>query len=184
MTELLNGRLVITTGDITQIEVDAVVNAANSSLMGGGGVDGAIHRAGGPSILKECKEVRTYDWPDGLPTGQAAVTTAGDLPAQKVIHTVGPVWHGGNSQEDELLETAYRNSLDKAAFEAMQTVAFPAISTGVYGFPKDRAAKIAYRAVGEYTRRNTVPRTIYFVFFSQDDADAFLSAVGADADAG
>lgn len=177
MTELLNGRLVVTTGDITKMDVDAVVNAANSSLLGGGGVDGAIHRAGGPRIVEECKEVRRHDWPDGLPTGQAAVTTAGELPAQRVIHTVGPVWHGGNNKEDELLAAAYRNSLDKAAFEAMQTVAFPAISTGVYGFPKDRAARIAYRAVADYTRRNTVPRTIYFVFFSEADAEAFLAEV-------
>jgi O-acetyl-ADP-ribose deacetylase (regulator of RNase III) len=177
MTELLNGRLLVTTGDITTMEVDAVVNAANSSLMGGGGVDGAIHRAGGPAILQECKEIRKHDYPDGLPTGQAVVTTAGELPAQKVIHTVGPVWHGGKNSEDEYLEAAYRNSLDKAAFEAMQTVAFPAISTGVYGFPKDRAAKIAYRVVGEHVRRNTVPRTIYFVFFSEEDTRAFLDAV-------
>ena len=178
MTELLNGRLLVTTGDITALEVDAVVNAANSSLMGGGGVDGAIHRAGGPAILQECKEIRKHDYPDGLPTGQAVVTTAGELPAQKVIHTVGPVWHGGNNDEDEYLEAAYRNSLDKAAFEAMKTVAFPAISTGVYGFPKDRAARIAYRVVSEHVRRNTVPRTIYFVFFSEEDTRTFLDAVG------
>jgi O-acetyl-ADP-ribose deacetylase (regulator of RNase III) len=179
MKELLNGRLIVTTGDITQMDVDAVVNAANSSLMGGGGVDGAIHRAGGPEILAECKRIRTHNWPDGLPTGQAVATTAGELPAKKVIHTVGPVWHGGESEEDEYLKAAYRNSLDTAAFEAMQTVAFPAISTGVYGYPKDRAASIAYQAVAEYVRRNTVPRTIYFVYFSEEDEQAFLNAVNA-----
>jgi O-acetyl-ADP-ribose deacetylase (regulator of RNase III) len=106
-------------------------------------------------------------------------TTAGELPAKKVIHTVGPVWHGGESEEDEYLKAAYRNSLDTAAFEAMQTVAFPAISTGVYGYPKDRAANIAYQAVAEYVRRNTVPRTIYFVYFSEEDEQAFLNAVNA-----
>lgn len=179
MTELLGGRLIVTTGDITKMDVDAVVNAANSSLMGGGGVDGAIHRAGGPAILAECTDIRRHDWPDGLPTGQAVVTTAGELPAQKVIHTVGPVWHGGGNREDEYLEAAYRNSLDKAAFEALQSVAFPAISTGVYGYPKDRAARVAYRAVAEYVRRNTVPRTIYFVYFSEDDEKTFLEAVDA-----
>jgi len=177
MTELLNGRLIVTTGDITKREVDAVVNAANSSLMGGGGVDGAIHRAGGPAILNECKQIRKHDYPDGLPSGQAVATTAGELPAQRVIHTVGPVWHGGENQEDELLEAAYRNSLDRAAFDAMQTVAFPAISTGVYGYPKDRAARIAYKAVAEHLRRNTVPRTVYFVFFTEEDSTAFLSAI-------
>lgn len=177
MTKLLNGRLIVTTGDITKMEVDAVVNAANSSLMGGGGVDGAIHRAGGPAILDECKKVRKHDLPDGLPAGQAVATTAGELPAERVIHTVGPVWHGGDNQEDQLLEDAYRNSLDTAAFEAMQTIAFPAISTGVYGYPKDRAARIVYKAVTEYARRNTVPRTIYFVYFSESDAEEFLKAI-------
>ncbi|MFP4637266.1 MAG: O-acetyl-ADP-ribose deacetylase [Spirochaetaceae bacterium] len=184
MTELLNGRLVVTTGDITRLEVDGVVNAANSSLMGGGGVDGAIHRAGGPAILDECKRIRKHDYPDGLPTGAAVVTTGGDLPAEFVIHTVGPVWHGGADNEDEQLEAAYRNSLDAAGFKAMKSVAFPAISTGVYGFPKDRAARIAYRAVAEYARRNTVPRTIYFVFFTQEDADTFLEAIRDKQEAG
>jgi len=174
MRELFNKRLIITTGDVTQLEVDAIVNAANSSLMGGGGVDGAIHRAGGPQILEECKEIREHDYKKGLPTGKAVITTAGRLPAQRVIHTVGPVWRGGDNHEEALLEAAYRNSLDLAGSHAMNSIAFPAISTGVYKFPQDLAARVAFRAITAYLRRNTVPRTVYCVFFSDEDYNIFV----------
>src|SRR5919198_3227260 len=129
----LNGRVVVKTGDITKENVDAVVNAANGTLMGGGGVDGAIHRAGGPEIKKECEEIRRTRYPDGLPTGQAVMTTAGKMPAKHVIHTVGPVYGSGGKGKADLLAACYRNSLKLAADNRLKTIAFPAISTGVYG---------------------------------------------------
>ena len=133
--------------DITTLEVDAVVNAANSSLMGGGGVDGAIHRAGGPEILQECK---VFVQKNGrLPTGEAVMTTAGRMPAGHVIHTVGPVWHGGKKGEPELLGNCYRNSLKVAQENGLRRIAFPSISTGVYGYPVGYAADVAVRAVVE-----------------------------------
>lgn len=173
----VGSRIEIITGDITALEVDAIVNSANSSLMGGGGVDGAIHAAGGPAILEQCKEIRRHDYPKGLPTGRAVITTAGELPAQYVIHTVGPVWHGGDEQEEAYLEAAYRNSLDTAAGRGVNSIAFPAISTGIYGYPKQQAARVAYRAVVTHMRRNTVPRRVYFVFFSDPDRELFLQAI-------
>jgi O-acetyl-ADP-ribose deacetylase len=173
----IHKRIHVITGDITTLEVDAIVNAANSSLMGGGGVDGAIHRSGGPEILKQCKEIRRHDYPNGLPTGKAVITTGGELPAQYVIHTVGPVWHGGDEKEEALLEAAYRNSLDVAAGRSVSSIAFPAISTGVYGYPKEEAARVAYRAVTKHLQRNTVPRDVFFVFFSDEDREAFLKAL-------
>ncbi|TVQ37207.1 MAG: O-acetyl-ADP-ribose deacetylase [Spirochaetaceae bacterium] len=179
MTEFYNGRLIATIGDITDFEVDAIVNAANSSLLGGGGVDGAIHRRGGPAILQECKQLRRHSLPDGLPTGKAVITGGGRLAARYVIHTVGPVWQDGNRREDALLEACYRNSLDLAAGHAATTVAFPAISTGVYGFPRERAARVAFGAIGEYLYRNTVPRTVYCVFFSHDDYQEFVDEANA-----
>jgi O-acetyl-ADP-ribose deacetylase (regulator of RNase III) len=178
MEKYMNGRLVLQVGDITKVEVDAVVNAANSSLLGGGGVDGAIHKAGGPEILEECKEIRQNDYPNGLPTGKAVITTAGEMPASRVIHTVGPVWDGGTKNEDDLLEAAYRNCLDLAAAHAMGSIAFPAISTGVYGFPQDRAARIAVQAIRSFLQRNTVPRTVHLIFFSEADHEAFVTAAG------
>jgi O-acetyl-ADP-ribose deacetylase (regulator of RNase III) len=137
----------LTQGDITEAAVDAVVNAANSSLMGGGGVDGAIHRRGGPAILDACKQIRAEQYPDGLPTGEAVVTTAGELPAEKVIHTVGPRWHGGEEGEADLLANAYRHALDQAQHHDLHSVAFPSISTGAYGYPIDQAARIALQTV-------------------------------------
>ncbi len=147
MTELKVGRgaLRLVRGDITAEAVDAIVNAANSSLMGGGGVDGAIHRAGGPDILAECKAIVKKQ--GRLPTGEAVVTTAGRMPSRHVVHTVGPVWGGGSRGEDQLLENAYRNSLTVAAASGCKTVAFPSISTGVYSFPIERAARIALRTI-------------------------------------
>ena len=122
-------------GDITDVEADAIVNAANSSLMGGGGVDGAIHRKGGSKILEECRRIRATEWPDGLPTGKAVITSGGNLKAKHVIHTVGPVWLGGFHVEAELLKQAYKNSLRLAVAKGLKTIAFPSISTGAYGYP-------------------------------------------------
>src|SRR5438034_10295732 len=134
LKSFLAGRVVVKVGDITKENVDAVVNAANSTLMGGGGVDGAIHRAGGPEIKKECEEIRRTQYPDGLPTGQAVITTAGKMPAKHVIHTVGPVYGSGGKGKAELLAACYRNSLQVAVNNNLKTIAFPAISTGIYGY--------------------------------------------------
>ena len=173
MKTYLDGRVQVKTGDITRETTDAIVNAANSSLLGGGGVDGAIHRSGGPAILEECRALRKNRWPDGLPTGNAVATTAGDMPAKRVIHTVGPVWHGGGSDEDRLLADCYSNSLKIAREEGLSSVAFPAVSTGVYGFPKDRAARIASGAVRDFLMDNDSPGQVVFVFFSEKDAVTF-----------
>jgi O-acetyl-ADP-ribose deacetylase (regulator of RNase III) len=177
-TKLLEGRLIVTTGDITKMSTAAVVNAANSSLMGGGGVDGAIHRGGGPAILEECKRIRKSRYPDGLPAGEAVVSTAGNLPAAHVIHTVGPVWHGGGSGEADKLAGCYRRSLEEAAKLRLKDIAFPAISTGIYGYPKDGAAVIAFSAVRDFLASSELPETVYFVFYSTDDARIFLDSVG------
>jgi O-acetyl-ADP-ribose deacetylase (regulator of RNase III) len=160
-------RIELVQGDITSFAADAIVNAANSSLLGGGGVDGAIHRAGGPAILEECRKL------GGCETGHAKATTAGRLPARYVIHTVGPVWRGGESGEDELLASCHRNSLELAASLGCSTVAFPAISTGAYGFPVERAARVALAAtaaaIGGLERAT-------FVLFDEHTLDAFTSA--------
>ena len=174
----LSGRLVVTVGDITKQEVDAIVNAANSSLMGGGGVDGAIHRAGGPQILEQCRKTRKGEYPDGLPAGEAVETTAGALPARYVIHTVGPVWHGGGSGEAGLLARCYSSSLNLAAKLGLRTVAFPAISTGVYGYPREKAAVAAWNAISDFVDRYAQPRVVTLVFFSEDDARVFVKSVG------
>ena len=176
-TKLLNGRLVVTTGDITKLKTGAVVNAANSSLMGGGGVDGAIHRSGGPAILEECKQIRAGRYPDGLPAGDAVATTAGKLPAEYVIHTVGPVWHGGNSGEADKLASCYRRSLEEAVKLSLRDIAFPAISTGIYGYPKEKAGPIAFGAVRQFLAGSQLPETVYFVFYSPGDARIFLDTV-------
>ena len=161
-------------GDITEAEVDAVVNAANSSLLGGGGVDGAIHRRGGPDVLAECKRIRADTHPDGLPTGQAVATTAGDLPARWVIHTVGPVY-AKTDDRSELLASAYRESLRVADELGARTVAFPAISAGVYGWPVPDAARIAVETV---RGADTGVEQVRFVLFSDDVLAAFEAAVG------
>jgi O-acetyl-ADP-ribose deacetylase (regulator of RNase III) len=178
MKTFLDNRLIVETGDITRLKIDAIVNAANSSLMGGGGVDGAIHRAGGPAILEECKKIRQKDWPSGLPTGKAVITTGGRLPAKWVIHTVGPVWHGGGQGEDGLLADAYRNCLLLAEETGLEETAFPAISTGVYGFPQDRAAGIAAGVIKEFFAASPKLKAVRLVFFSQRDADVFLAKAG------
>jgi len=154
-------------GDITAIAVDAIVNAANSSLMGGGGVDGAIHRAGGPQILEACREIVRRQ--GGCPPGEAVITTAGKLPAKYVIHTVGPVWHGGTQNEAETLARCYRNSLHLAEEHGCETIAFPNISTGVYGYPKKEAASIAVGAVTGYLGRSSTIGSVIFVCFDEEN---------------
>ncbi len=168
-------KILVKTGDITKERACAIVNAANSSLMGGGGVDGAIHRAGGPDILKECKKIRRTKYPDGLPTGEAVATTAGNLPARYVIHTVGPIWGRCGDRCDELLANAYRNSLKTALELGCDSVVFPAISTGIYGFPKDRAAKIAYETVKSFLKSHP-DMDVTFIFHSDRDREIFEKA--------
>jgi O-acetyl-ADP-ribose deacetylase (regulator of RNase III) len=169
-------RIELITGDLTAERVDAIVNAANSSLMGGGGVDGAIHRAGGPSILEECRALRATTLRSGLPTGEAVATTAGRLPARWVIHTVGPVWPGPGPDADarrELLAAAYRNSLRVATGLGAASVAFPAISAGVYGWPADDAALVA---LGTTAEAADAPPLVRFVLFSERMYDEFRAA--------
>ena len=161
-------------GDITREETDAIVNAANSRLMGGGGVDGAIHRAGGPAILEACKEIVAASGP--CATGEAVMTTGGRLPARFVIHTVGPVWHGGGRGEDALLENAYRNSIRLAVEHELHTMAFPSISTGAYRFPLERAARIALRSVGRSVSGTPI-KEVRFVLFSEHDLDIYRGAM-------
>ena len=170
----LNGRVLVKVGDLTKEDVDAIVNAANSSLMGGGGVDGAIHRAGGPDILKECKEIRRVQFPDGLPTGQAVITTAGKMPAKYVIHTVGPVYGRGGKEKADLLAACYANSLSLAVKQGLQTIAFPAISTGVYGYPLAEAARVASGAIEQFLRGDSTLREVRLIFFAPSDAETFL----------
>ena len=178
----LGGRVVVKVGDITREAVDAVVNAANGTLMGGGGVDGAIHRAGGPAILEECRNIRATRYPDGLPTGGAVITTAGQMPARHVIHTVGPVYGSGGPDKAEMLSQCYRNSLAVAAETGLATVAFPAISTGIYGYPMDEAAAVSSRTIAEVLRSNASIREVRLVFFLPQDAEVFLRHQLFDAD--
>jgi O-acetyl-ADP-ribose deacetylase len=154
-------------GDITKIEADAIVNAANSSLLGGGGVDGAIHRAGGPEILEACRQIVARQ--GSCKTGEAVITTAGRLPAKFVIHTVGPVWNGGNNKEELKLANCYLNSLKLAEENNCTSIAFPNISTGVYKFPKDKAAKIAVRTVVEYFKNPSFIKDVIFICFDDEN---------------
>jgi len=161
-------KITVARGDITKQNVDAIVNAANSSLLGGGGVDGAIHRAGGPGILAACVEIR--DRQGGCKTGEAVITTAGRLPAKKVIHTVGPVWRGGQHNEPELLYNCYRNSLQLAVDNNLKTIAFPNISTGIYGYPKEKAVNVAVKAVRDFTEKNPPDlKEIVFVCYDEEN---------------
>ncbi|WP_400192166.1 O-acetyl-ADP-ribose deacetylase [Hymenobacter sp. B81] len=162
------GRILLTQADITRLDTAAIVNAANSSLLGGGGVDGAIHRAGGPQILAECRALRLSQYPEGLPTGQAVITTGGRLPARYVIHTVGPVWQGGHQHEPQLLAACYRHCLQLAAEQQLASVAFPGISTGVYGYPKPEATRIAVREVRQFLQEHPLPETVVFVAFDEE----------------
>jgi O-acetyl-ADP-ribose deacetylase len=161
-------------GDITRQDVTAIVNAANSTLLGGGGVDGAIHRAGGPDILKECQEIRRTVHPDGLPTGQAVITTGGNLPAKYVIHTVGPIYGRQPDREAELLAACYQNSLLLAFQHSISSIAFPSISTGAYGYPKAEAAKVASTAIKNFLTADEQIEEVRLVFFQQRDARVFL----------
>ncbi len=163
----LPDRVTVKVGDLTREDVDAIVNAANSSLLGGGGVDGAIHRAGGPAILAECRQIRETRYHAGLPTGEAVITTGGNLRARHVIHTVGPIYgqHGG--KEAELLAACYENSIALAARQALATLAFPAISTGVYGYPKEEAAEVAREAVRRALERHRSIKEVRLVFFDR-----------------
>lgn len=154
-------------GDITKMEVDAIVNAANKSLLGGGGVDGAIHRAAGPELLEECRSL------NGCETGEAKITRSYLLPSKYVIHTVGPVWHGGEHNEPELLANCYKNSLHVAVKKKLSTVAFPNISTGVYRFPKTMAAGIAIRTVNKFLHENKKLKTVFFVCFDEENYDIY-----------
>lgn len=154
-------------GDITKVNMDAIVNAANSSLMGGGGVDGAIHRAGGPVILEDCRKIVARQ--GGCKTGEAVITRAGNLPAKFVIHTVGPVWNGGGKGEEQLLANAYWNSLTLATENDIRTIAFPNISTGIYHFPKDKAAAIAVSTVKEFMENNNPVKEVLFVCFDEEN---------------
>lgn len=166
-------RLIVKFGDITVENVDAIVNAANWTLLGGGGVDRAIHDAGGPAILEACKEIRRTQYPDGLPTGEAVITTGGDLPSKYVIHTVGPIYGQNNGRDAELLEACYRNSVCVAVENGLTSIAFPSISTGAFGYPKHEAAPIVHRTVMSLLEQyNTIE--IRLVFFSETDANQFI----------
>jgi O-acetyl-ADP-ribose deacetylase (regulator of RNase III) len=165
------GRLEVIQGDITLMDVDAIVNAANNELRGGGGVDGAIHRAAGPRLLEECLTL------GGCATGDAKITGGYDLPARWVVHTVGPVWHGGNHSEDDLLASAYRRSLEVAAENGARTVAFPSISTGVYGFPIERAAPIALREIARFLSENDTIEKVYMVTHTDEAYEVYRRAL-------
>jgi O-acetyl-ADP-ribose deacetylase (regulator of RNase III) len=173
--KFLGGKVVVKVGDITAETVGAIVNAANPSLLGGGGVDGAIHRKGGPGILQECREIRRGQYPNGLPTGKAVLTTGGDLPAGHVIHTVGPVYGRAGGKEAELLGSCYRSSLLLAEEKGLRTVAFPAISTGVYGYPPEEAAQVASQALRDFLSADSTIREVRLVFFTLKDAETFLA---------
>lgn len=171
----LEGRVVVTVADITMQNVAAIVNAANSTLLGGGGVDGAIHRAGGPRILEECRDLRRTRYPDGLPTGAAAITTAGNLPAKHVIHTVGPIYGQHEGNEPELLAACYKNSLMLAVSHGLSSIAFPSISTGAFGYPKSEAAVVTSEAIREFLLEDTQLEQVRLVFFQQSDQEVFLT---------
>jgi len=168
-------RLSLVQGDITRQETEAIVNAANSGLLGGGGVDGAIHQAGGPAILDDCKKIVAQM--GRLPAGQAVITTGGKLKARYVIHTVGPIWRGGKSGEPETLASAYLESLKKAAENKLQSISFPSISTGVYGYPVDQAAKVALKTVIDFLKQDSSLQEVVFVLFGFPALDAYRRAL-------
>jgi len=170
-------RIRLVQGDITDQGVDAVVNAANSSLMGGGGVDGAIHNRGGPAILEACKQIRQREYPGGLPVGKAVITTGGSLKARHVIHTVGPFWSGGRSGEPVALAECYSSSLKIAAQNGLRSVAFPSISTGAYGYPVREASRVALKAVKSYVESKGAPVEVTFVLYGENDFNTYMEAL-------
>ncbi len=172
--QYLNGRISLHLGDLTEQSVDAIVNAANSSLLGGGGVDGAIHRRGGPSILEACRELRRTRWPEGLPTGEATITAGGALPARYVIHTVGPIYSRHSGREAELLAACYRNTLTLADSHGLRSLAFPAISTGIYGYPPEEAAWVVSLAFNTCLPTNNSVQEVRLVFFDRRQLDIFV----------
>lgn len=175
-SSFLNGRVVVLTDDITRQNVDALVNAANSSLMGGGGVDGAIHKAGGRRVLDECREIRRTQHPEGLPTGEAVITSGGNLAARHVIHTVGPIYGQYGAGAAKLLAACYRNSLELAVEHSLSTIAFPSISTGAYGYPREEAAAVSSLAIAEFLAHDDRLTEIRLVFFQASDTSAFLKS--------
>lgn len=174
LESFLAGRVVVVVGDITHQDVTAIVNAANSTLLGGGGVDGAIHRAGGPRILSECQQIRKTLYPEGLPTGQAVITTGGNLPARYVIHTVGPIYGRQPERESELLAACYQNSLLLAKDHQVSSIAFPSISTGAYGYPKPEAARVASGTIKQFLTADKQVAQVRLVFFQEREARVFL----------
>jgi O-acetyl-ADP-ribose deacetylase len=170
----LSGRVCVTVGDITSQQVDAIVNAANSTLLGGSGVDGAIHRVGGPAILEECREIRKSDYPKGLPPGEAVITTGGNLPARFVVHTVGPIYGRHDGREAEILAACYKNSLLLAVQKSLNSIAFPSISTGAFGYPAHQAAEVASQAIMEFLETDSLMKEVRLVFFGQGDMKVFL----------
>ncbi len=167
----ISDRIRVIQGDIVKLEVDAIVNAANSTLLGGGGVDGAIHMAAGPGLLEECRTLK------GCPTGEAKITKGYLLPAKWVIHTVGPVWQGGKKREDDLLASSYRKSLELAKEYAVKTIAFPAISTGAYGFPSERAAGIAVSEIRKFLQENELPEKVFLICFNKETYRHLMKAL-------
>jgi O-acetyl-ADP-ribose deacetylase (regulator of RNase III) len=170
----LGSRVLVMTGDITSQAVDAVINAANHSLLGGGGVDGAIHRTGGPAILAACQELRRTRYPDGLPTGEATITPGGRLPARYVIHTVGPVNGRHDGKEADLLAACYHNALALAVQHHLRSLAFPAISTGAFGYPRDKASAVASATIRNFLNNDSTLQEVRLIFFSPDDMVEFL----------
>jgi O-acetyl-ADP-ribose deacetylase (regulator of RNase III) len=171
----LNGRVRLHVGDLTEQAVDAIVNAANSSLLGGGGVDGAIHRRGGPAILEACRELRRSQWPNGLPTGQVVITGGGNLPARHVIHTVGPIYGQHSGQEPELLAACYSNAIELAASLELKSLAFPSISTGAFGYPPEKAAVIVSQSLAKTLEEITAIDEIRLVFFDASQMETFIA---------
>lgn len=171
--KFLSGRLIVKSGDITLEAADAIVNAANSTLLGGGGVDGAIHRRGGPAILEQCREIRRTLYPEGLPTGEAVITSGGDLAARHVIHTVGPIYGMNDGRDADLLAACYRNCVGLGIRHEVRSIAFPSISTGAYGYPKHEAAPIVYETVRDLIEEHD-RLDVLLVFFSENDARSFI----------
>lgn len=172
--EFLNGSVIVKVGDITRENTDAIVNAANWTLLGGGGVDGAIHRAGGSQILEECREIRRAEFPGGLPAGKVVITSGGNLAARYVIHTVGPIYGQNNGRDAELLGNCYKNSLALAAEKGLETISFPSISTGAFYYPKPEAARVSSLAIKEFLSQDNLIKQVCLVFFSPEDAKIFI----------